>query len=202
MTEDIKSLIEKIQEEGVKVAEDKAKVIEEQAKKQAQDIMEKARKEAGRLLAEATDKMSQMQTSTKLSLQQAGRDLLLALKKEINALLDKVILASVHQALEPDELAKMISALIRDSHAKEKVIISLKKEDAEKLEKAYLNKLKDELKKEIILKPSADILGGFMISYDSGKSYFDFTDKALVEYLGAYVRPKLAQILNEAATNE
>lgn len=201
MTEDIRSLIEKIQAEGIQAAGDKARAIEDQAKKQAQDIIDKAGKEAEKLLREAKDRIAQIEQSTQVSLKQAGRDLLLALRKEINATLDKIILSSVHQALSVDELARIISSLIKDYRGKEEVIISLKKEDAEKLEKGFLSKLKEELKKEIVLRSAADILGGFIISYDAGKSHFDFTDKALVEYIGAYIRPKLTQLLNEAVIN-
>ena len=52
-----------------------------------------------------------------------------------------------------------------------------------------------------MLKPAEDILGGFTISFDSGKSQFDFTDQALAEYIGQYLKPKLEEIL-QAATEK
>ena len=46
MTEDLKGLIEKIQEEGISAAEAKAHAIETEAKKRASDIIEDARKKS------------------------------------------------------------------------------------------------------------------------------------------------------------
>jgi vacuolar-type H+-ATPase subunit E/Vma4 len=45
------------------------------------------------------------------------------------------------------------------------------------------------------VQPSEDISSGFIISYDQGKSYFDFSDKALAEYIAGYLKPQLSEIL-------
>ena len=60
MTEDIKSLIEKINQEGVEAAEAKAGEIQKQAERQAEEILTRARKEAERLVAEAAEKIKAM----------------------------------------------------------------------------------------------------------------------------------------------
>jgi len=78
------------------------------------------------------------------------------------------------------------------------ITVFLKEEDVQVLEKNFLNKLREETKKKIMLRPAEEISGGFTISFDNGKSCFDFTDKALAEYIGTYVKPKLHQILKEA----
>jgi V/A-type H+-transporting ATPase subunit E len=197
MTEDIKNLIEKIQEEGVKVAEDKARGIEEQARRQAQGIIKKANSEAERIIVQAQDRVAKMEESANASLKQVGRDLLLSLKKEINEMLDRIIRLHVHESLNIDELIKIISTLIKENKGREDIMISLNKDDFQKLEKGIFNELREEIKKGVTLKPSEDILGGFIISYDAGKSHFDFTDKALAEYIGSYLRPKLAELLKE-----
>ena len=199
MAEEIKNLIEKIQQEGFKVAEDKAKDIQEQAKHQAKEIIEKAKNEADKIISDAKDKIAKMEESSKATLKQSGRDLFILIKKEVNALLGKLIVSNVKQTLNPDELAKIITILIKDHKGKEDIIISLKKEDMEKLEKGFLGELKEEVKKGIVLKPSEDIHAGLIISYDGGKSHFDFTDKALAEYIGSYIKPKIGEIIKEAA---
>ena len=78
------------------------------------------------------------------------------------------------------------------------ITIFLNKEDLETLEKNFLHKLIEETKKKIILRPAEEISGGFTISFDNGKSCYDFTDKALADYIGTYLKPKLNQILQEA----
>lgn len=195
MAEEIKDLIEKIQQEGIKVAEDKAKEIENQARRQAEEIVKKALAEAEKLINEAKEQIAKKQESSKILLQQAGRDLLLGLRKEINALLERLIVSGLRQALAPEELSKILTALIKNYSGKENIVILLKREDLEKLEKGFLGALREEAKKGITLRPGEDIQAGFSISYDNGKSYYDFTDEALAEYIGSYLKPGLNEIL-------
>jgi len=201
MAEEIKSLIEKIQEEGIKAGEDKAREIEAEAKRKVASLLEKAKSDAEKILAEAKDKVGRMEESAKASIQQAGRDLLLSLKQELQAMLGRLVQSSVAETLSPSEMAKILHELIKKlaGASKEDIWIWLKKEDGEKLKTEFLSRLKEETKRNIILKPSQEISGGFIISFDAGKSHFDFTDKALAEYLGSFLKPQLNQILNKEA---
>ena len=200
MAEEIQSLIEKIQQDGIKVAEEKAKVIEDQAKKQADLIQENARIQAERLLSEAKDNLAKMEQSQKALLTQAGRDLMLTLKKEINAMLERLILQEIQGSITPEVMADILGQIIKEQAklGKEDIIVTLKKADLDKLEKNFLARLKEEAKKGIILKPSEDVRTGFLISFDNAKSHFDFSDQALSEYIGTYLKPKLAELLKNA----
>ena len=196
MAEEIKELIEKIQQEGIQAAEDKAKEIEDEAYQRANEIVDKAKLEARKLRESAEQHAKKTEVNTKELLRQSGRDLMLSLKKEVNKMLENIISAKVHQALTPEELSKAISSLVKGcSKEKAEVIVTLNKHDLEKLEHGFLSELKDELKKGLTLKPSEDIRAGFVISFDAGKSQFEFTDKALSEYIGSYLKPKLAEFL-------
>jgi len=197
MAEDIKDLIERIQQEGVKAAEDKAKEIEGQAKQQAEELIKKAKAAAEKIAADAQNQADKMQESTKISLQQAGRDLMLGLKKEISDMLGELIIYAAREALKPQELIKIIASLIKNYNEKDKenISIALNKADLEKLEEGLFSELGREAKKGITLKGEDDILAGFTISFDSGKSHFDFTDRAMADYIGAYLKPKLKEIL-------
>jgi V/A-type H+-transporting ATPase subunit E len=201
MAEEIKNLIEKIQEEGIKAGEDKAREIEAEAKRKAVSLMEKAKAEAQEIITEGREKVSRMEESAKASIQQAGRDLLLSLKEELHAMLERLVQSSVAETLSPSEMAKILHELIKKlaGASKEDIWVWLKKEDGEKLKMEFLSRLKEETKRNIVLKPSEEILGGFIISFDAGKSHFDFTDQALAEYLGTFLKPQLNQILNSIA---
>jgi len=200
MAEEIQSLIEKIQQDGIKVAEEKAKEIEDQAKKQADLIQENARIQAEKLFSEAKDNLAKMEQSQKALLAQAGRDLMLTLKKEINAMLERLILQEIKGSITPEVMADILGQIIKEQAklGKEDIIVTLKKADLDKLEKNFLARLKEEAKKGIVLKPSEDVRTGFLISFDNAKSYFDFSDQALSEYIGTYLKPKLAELLKNA----
>lgn len=196
MAEELRSLIEKINEEGVRAAEEKAAAIEKEAVLNAKAIVEKAGKEASAIISDAKDKAKRLEENTTVSLKQAARDLILGLRKEINAMLDNIISSHTHKALSADEMAGLIISMVKDYAAKgaSKTVVTLKKEDIEKLERGLLGELRGELKKGIILKAADDVRGGFRISYDEGKSYYDFTDQAIAEYIGSYLKPALAGV--------
>lgn len=203
MAEDIKNLIEKIQQEGIQAAQDKAKEIETQAAKDAQRLLKEAKDQAERFINEANERISKMEEKQKTLLAQAGRDLLIVLRKEIDAVLNKLISLQVKNALTPDVLTKVITELVKNYSGQNasQIVVSLKKEDLELLENGFLHKLQEEVKKGVSLKAADDIYGGFVISYDGGKSQYDFSAQALAEYIGAYLKPKLAEILKDTVSS-
>jgi len=200
MAEEIRDLIEKINQEGIKAAEEKAHNIEAAAQQRADDILAHARRESEEIIADAKDRIRRDDEKGKILLNQAGRDLLLSLRKEINDMLGRIMVSEIQQALTPEALFELLSDVVRNYSAGEisDIIVLLNKKDLDLLEQNFLYKLKEETKKKIILTPSEEISGGFTISFDSGKSCYDFTDKALAEYIGKYLKPKLNQILQEA----
>ena len=197
MAEDIKALIEKINQEGVQAAEKRAREIERAAQEKASEILSKAKREADAMLQEARERIAKIEEKEKTLLSQAGRDLLLVLREEINAMLTALISREVRATLTPENMYKIISTIIQSACSQEDaaVTITLSAEDARALEGALLVKLKEETKKQIVLRPQENIHGGFVISFDAGQSQFDFSDKALAEYLGTYLKPKLKEIL-------
>ena len=200
MSEEIKNLIEKIQQDGIRVAEEKAREIEAQAQEKAEEILRKARLESEKIISQAKDSVAKMEEKQKTLLTQAARDMLLVLRKEINAMLEKLIHTQIKSALTPEVLAEILGSLIKEvgSHKKSDIVVLLKKPDLELLEKGLFAKLGEAAKEGIVLKASEDIQAGFIISYDAGKSQFDFSDKALAEYIGNHLKPKLAEILESA----
>lgn len=198
MSEDLKKLIEKIQKEGVEEARARALEIENEAKESAGNIIKKAEEKAGQLLDEANAQISRQKETTLKLLQQAARDAVITLRQELLSKLSSVIKQETHRALKAEDLAEMLFRLVKEccKDSGSNVEITLNKEDAEKLTQAFISDFKEELKKGITLKTSDEISGGFLISYDSGKSQFDFTDAALAQYLSKYVSGRLDEILS------
>jgi V/A-type H+-transporting ATPase subunit E len=168
MAEEIRDLIEKINQEGIKAAEEKAQNIEAAAKQRADDILAQARLEAEEMIAAAKDRVRREDEKGKTLLVQAGRDLLLSLRKEIDAMLGRIVVSDVQQALTPEVLFKLLLEVVRNYSAGESsdITVFLNKEDLETLEKKFLHKLREETKKKIIMKPADEISGGFTISFD------------------------------------
>ena len=197
MAQEIKDLIAKIQQEGIRVAEEQAAQIKTKAESAAQEIIAEAKIQAQNIIEQAKSEAKMLDDSTNASLKQAGRDLLISLRKEINSLLNRLIKADVAEALTVNELAGIIEALIKNAPLSlgSEIIVSLNEQDKNKLEQGFLRQLVEATKKQIILKAVDGIDSGFIISFDAGKSIFDFSGQALTEYISGCLRPELNKIL-------
>mgnify|MGYP001569465122 CR=1 FL=1 len=197
MAQEIKDLIAKIQAEGIKIAEDKAREIEAKALTDAQKIIAEAQLKGEKIIAASQEQEKKTRQSMDAALNQAGRDFLISLRIRINEILDRLVAENIRQALTVEELAKIISALIKGAVNKSEaeIIITLSAEDRRQLEKSFLKKLIEESKTQIVLNSSDEISAGLCISFDAGKSHFDFSDSALAEYISVNIRPELGRIL-------
>ena len=92
-------------------------------------------------------------------------------------------------------MTRLIEKYIDKKGETSDIKILLKKEDLDKLKKGLMLKLKEKSKLGIEFKSSPNINAGFSISFDKGKSYFDFTDEGLSEALSAYLNPELKKLL-------
>ena len=199
MSEKLKELLEKINREGVKKAEEKSRSVEENAKKDAERILSDAKIEAKKIIEEAKIESAKTKKTGEVALKQASRDLILSLKDEIRRLFDKIISAETVKAMSREDMVEILKSLIEkyvDKNGKTSDMkVLLKKEDLEKLRNTFISKLKEKLKDGIEFKPSQNINAGFSISFDKGKSFFDFTDEGLTGALYAYLNPELSKLL-------
>lgn len=199
MSQQVQELIDKIKNEGLQAADQKAKEIEEQAKRNAQGILNEANKRAQDLLLDVEEEIRKKQEASRTALQQASRDTLLSLKKEVQKLLCKVITAQVADALPPQKLSDIIAEIahkaVDGKSADAGVEVVLSPKDLKELRDGFLAKLQKQFKGPVHFQASEDIGKGFMVSFDQGKSSFDFSQEALAEYLGAYLNEELAALL-------
>ena len=199
MSEKLKALLEKINQEGVRQAEENARAIESKAKADAEKIVQDARSQAEKIIGDAKGSAIKTKRSGEIALKQASRDLILALKDEIKKIFNKVVTGETVKVMSQKNMADILKGLIESYVSKDgetsDIKVLLKKEDLDNLRKTLISKLKDMLKKGIEFKPSPTINAGFEISFDKGKSFFDFTDEGLTEVLCAYLNPELARLL-------
>lgn len=198
MAEEIKDLIAKIQQEGVEAAQAQAAQIKAQAQKEAAKIVAQAKKEAQIITEQANVQAQKTQAATEDALKQAGRDMLIGLKQEIVSMLERLIKRDLRQSLNTEELAKIIAALIKNSPLSlgAQIIVTVNPQDQEKLQQGFLKQLIEETKKSIVLKSSEGVESGFVVSFDAGKSIFDFSGEALSEYITGHLKPELNKILS------
>ena len=200
MSQHVQELIDKIKTEGLQAADQKAKEVEDSAKAGVQRIIADAEVKAKHIVADAEAKAQATRESTEMALKQAARDTLLALRKEIEGVLQKVIAKETKGALSPEQLAGIISEIVKGSVkanlAESNIEVTVSAADLKTLEDGFAAKIQKEIKQPVTFKSADGISTGFTISFDEGKSCFDFTEASLVEYLGTYLNTQVAALLN------
>ncbi len=199
MSEKLKELLERINQEGVKQAEEKSKEIEYKSKKDAERLIEAAKRQADDIIEQAKLDAKKTKDATEIALRQASRDLLLSIKDEVVKIFDRIVGAEIEKVISREDMAlileKVIENYIEKSGKASDITVLLKEDDLEKLKNTFISKLKERLKGGIEFKPSKSINAGFFISFDKGKSFFDFSSEALQEALCAYLNPEIAKLL-------
>ena len=202
MASQIQELIDKIKSEGVETAQKESAQIQDAAKVDAQKIIEKAKAEAEHLLAVAKEEIKKNEESTNMALKQASRDMLLSLRKEIDNTLKKIIKQELDDSLSGESLAKILADVMKESmkdeHKSADMKVALSPADLKSFEDGFIAKLQKELKKEVELESMEDISKGFTVSFDGGKSCFDFTESSLVDYLSIYMNAQVSAILKKS----
>ena len=204
MAQQVQELINKIKTEGIEAAQLKAAEIEAAARHKAEAIISDAKKHAEQMITEARADIKKSQQASEIALQQSSRNMLLSLRKEIQSLLKNIILNRTSEALSTDDLTRIIQTAVNNytgkAAATENIKLLLNNNDLMKLKDGFLSDLQKRLKGSVEFKSSQEIGKGFVVSFDNGKSSFDFTDRGLAEYLSTFLSDELASIVKIATS--
>ncbi len=202
MSQQVQELINKIKSEGIDSAKQKASEIEKQAQQKAQDIIEKAQQEAEQIIQKAENESQLKKEKTENALKQSSRDMILTLKKEIKKILDNIIQEDVKEVLSRDRMAQIIAvsinAFLDQGKPDHDIIVTVSEKDQQAIKKSVFTKIKGKVKEGIVFRTSGLLDKGFSISFDAGKSAFDFSDQALAEYLSNFLHAETSQIIQSA----
>ena len=108
MQMDLTNVIEKIKQEGVEEAEKKSTQIINDAEEKSKQILAAAQKKKDEMIAQAKEESNKLEENSKSAINQAARDVIIALKTQIITLLDLVIKKEVSDSLTSDVLKDII----------------------------------------------------------------------------------------------
>ncbi|MFP4473866.1 MAG: hypothetical protein ACLFPX_08420 [Candidatus Omnitrophota bacterium] len=201
MTQNVQELIDKIKSEGLEAGQQKADEIETQARQRADKIVREAQDKAEKIIQNAKDEQARHEQAARTALKQAARDMILSLRKRIDDMLTRVMDREVKETLDADRLASLLEIVLKNvfDNKKGDVVLEVSEKDARALKDGVLKKLQKELQGGIVMQEADDLTAGFRISFDEGRSSFDFSDEALTDFLGRYVNEEIADILKDAA---
>ena len=202
--ENLDGLIQKIRREGVERAQQEAEAVLAMAKQQAAELVQAAQRRAEQLLYAAEEGTQKDATALRQAQERAARDWLLAVRAELNGLVQRLIQHECNAALAGPALAELIRSVAVEwmRHNGGKALnLLLNERDAQALGDSFLARLQSELGVGVEVKPYSAIHAGFQIGGQGETMRFDFTDAALAESLAAYLHPRFAGVLDGLRRN-
>ena len=198
----LQELIDKIKKDGIESASVEAAKLKHEAENTAASLLAAAKKEAADIVNKAKADAERSEKAGRAALEQASRNLILAFKGEIEALLDKIIVQAAASAYKEDTLKALLPDLLKVWVSKggtNSLNLLLGENDLEKLKSWAAGTLAEEMKKGLELKSDRNLGAGFKIAYKDGSAYYDFSAESVAELLAAYLNPYLAEIMKTAA---
>lgn len=195
MSSQVQELISKIKTEGFEEAQKQAQAVEAEARKKAAAIIAEAEAQAVRIVNDAQDTAQKLDAATRLALEQAARNVLLALRQDILDLLKKLVAREVSQALSADRLAVLVETVARSAAGA--VQITLNEADLAALKDISLSRLQEDIRRGVTLTARSGRAKGLTISFDGNRSCFDLTEGALADYFTGFVSEQIGQLLRK-----
>ncbi|MDR2394326.1 MAG: V-type ATP synthase subunit E [Treponema sp.] len=196
----LQELIDKIKKDGIESAAEEASRLKSQAEEQAKRIVEAAQRDAAAVITKGKADAERLEKAGVVALEQASRNLVLAFKGEIQALLDTIIAQRLKESYTEDTLKQVLPELISAWAAKgrDKLDLILSEEALKSLEAYFDGQLAAVLAQGLELKSSRNLTAGFRIAHKDGSAYYDFSAESVGALLSAYLNPRLGEILKRA----
>ena len=198
----LQDLIERIKKDGVATAEKQAAQIIDEAQKKSEEIISDAESKAAEIIKSAKAETERMEKSSEEAITQAGRNMLLSFKDSLVQELDLLIQAETSKALSTDILKTIVPEVVKEWSKKNdasELSVLLSEKDLKDLNSAFTQSLKDEIAKGLEVKPDKTMSAGFRIGVKNGSAYYDYSSESLAEMFAAYLNPKVAGLMKDAA---
>ena len=191
MSEELQSLIEKINHDGVEKATAEAERIVAEAKEQAAMIVKTAKDEAAKSAKAAKDESELSAERAKETLRQAARDAIISVEGAVTRLLEKILAANVDDALSnPATAADIAGDAVKTLVGTGEIIAGPKIAAALKAELTS--------KQNFTVVMDETLGSGFKVKMEGGRVEHDFTGATVAAELAKRLRPDLAALMQGA----
>jgi len=206
MPEALQSLIDKLQGEVVDEAQSKADAVLAAAKAEADRRLAAADAEARKIRDGAERDGALLRERGERALEQAGRDLLIAVRRGVEDVVMRLVEVSLEDALTPETMRDMLLAMA-EAYAKRsgpdrRMSVLLGPDDRDQLARYYAEQYRQKLHQGIEIRVGRDIDKGFRVALEGDHVEHDFTLQAIAEVLSEMLRPELARLLTPEAASE
>ncbi|MDR2864660.1 MAG: V-type ATP synthase subunit E [Spirochaetaceae bacterium] len=196
----LQELIEKIKKDGIESAGEEGSRIKTAAEAEAKRIVDAAKKQADDIIARARVDAERDQKAGVAAIEQAARNLLLSLKLDIEGIFSKLVSKEISKTYNNEILKLVIPEVVKGWVSnKGPVDVILSETELESLRGWSTSALAAEISKGVEFKAGKNMGRGFRVGEKDGSAYYDFSAEALAGALSDYVNPQIANILQDAA---
>lgn len=198
----LQELIDKIKKDGVGAAEASAQAIIADAEKRAEAIVAEAERKAAENEKKAKAEAERLEKASIDAIKQAARNTILSFRDGINAELSALIQAETAKSYDDKLLKTLIPEVVKEwvkNQEASSVSVLLSEKDTAALSASLTAALKNEIAKGLEIKADSSLDAGFRISTKDGAAFYDFSAESVAALFSAYLNPKTAQIMKDAA---
>lgn len=203
MQKKLQELTEKIYQEGVEKANKEAEKIVSDAQKQADELVAKAKKEANATKEKAEKEAEETRDNALNELQLSARQAISDLKQEVISLIQAKTIEPETKAAFKDEAftRDIIQTIVKNWDPKGSdnvnLTVLLPEKKKKDFEDFFQKKAKDLLESGLEIDFSDKIKGGFKIGPKDGGYLVSFSDADFDQFFKQYMRPRLISLLFE-----
>ena len=196
----LKELIDTIHRDGVDKVRLESEALLRQAQAQADGIVAAARTQAAALLANSRQEQERLEHSGRESLKQASRDLLLGVRKQLEAVFSALLKEKTREVLNDKEITAAIAAMISNwtPEHQDKIELLLPQDQFASIANALHKAMSGKIAAGIEIKAAAEVTNGFRVVEKNGQAYYDFSAASIAESLSLFLNPLMAKIVADA----
>lgn len=198
----LQELIDKIKKDGVGAAEASAQAIIADAEKRAEAIVAEAERKASESEKKAKAEAERLEKASIDAIKQAARNTILSFRDGINAELSALVQSETTKAYDDKLLKTLIPEVVKEwvkNPEASSISVLLSEKDTAALSSSLTAALKSEIAKGLEIKADSSLDAGFRISTKDGAAFYDFSAESVAALFSAYLNPKTAQIMKDAA---
>jgi len=198
----VKELIERLKNDGVTEGKKQADEILKKAKEDAARIKADAKTERDALLKETKETIEKDKRMTEESLKKAVRDTELELASGLKKAFEMHVKRLVSKELHEEAFLRQLLASIVGSAAEKipadqslEILVPEKVLDSEGLKAFVRRETSEMLRQQVELKPSSKLSGGIKVKLVGEDVVFDFSDDALADLILKHLLPRYRAIV-------
>lgn len=190
----IQELTEKIYNEGLEKGKKEAARLVAEAQERSAAIVAEAQAEAEKIMTQAQKNADALQANSRSELKLYASQAVGALKSEVaNMVTDIIVSAAVKEALAGDALKNVLLRIADRWSADEPLVISTA--EAQELQSYFAAKAKNLLDKGVEIKQVNGLKTSFSIAPADGSYKVNFGEAEFEAFLKSFLRPQIVELL-------